>query len=194
MVGRRRAAGGGDMRKLFWVLAGFMVLAALGNLIGGTDTPVTGAVDPKSEPAMVRADIPASPRFDATMFVSASGLNLREAPNTGARVLTVLPRNAQVRAGERRGGWVLVSTNGQVGWVSDDYLAGAPAAPPTSVPARSQPGYALVQQPNAASCPSRQYCTRIGSCEEARWYLANCSWGALLDSDGDGVPCEVICR
>lgn len=31
------------MRKLFWVLAGIMVLAALGNLIGGTDTPVRGS-------------------------------------------------------------------------------------------------------------------------------------------------------
>jgi hypothetical protein len=34
------------MRKLFWVLAGIMVLAALGNIIGGTDTPVTARGDP----------------------------------------------------------------------------------------------------------------------------------------------------
>ena len=50
------------MRKLFRVLAGIMVLAALGNIIGGTDTPVTVRVDPGGEQAVVRADIPAPPR------------------------------------------------------------------------------------------------------------------------------------
>ena len=50
------------MRKLFWVLAGIMVLAALGNIIGGTDTPVTARVDPGSGQAVVRADSPAAPR------------------------------------------------------------------------------------------------------------------------------------
>lgn len=52
----------------------------------------------------------------------------------------------------------------------------------------------MVQRPNAGSCPSRQYCNRIGSCEEAQWYLANCSWGGALDGDGDGVPCGALCR
>ncbi|WP_332701432.1 SH3 domain-containing protein [Devosia sp.] len=90
------------MRKLFWVLLGIMVLAALGNLIGGTDTPVTASVNPASGPASVRADVPAAPRFDATLFVSASSLNLREAPSTDARVLASLKRNTKVLVGERR--------------------------------------------------------------------------------------------
>ena len=90
------------MRKLFWVLAGIMLLAALGNIIGGTDTPVTASVDPGGGQAVVRADIPAAPRFDATLFVSA---NLREAPSASGRVLTSLPRNTRVLAGERRSGW-----------------------------------------------------------------------------------------
>jgi hypothetical protein len=182
------------MRKRYWVVLAFLALAGLGNLIGGTDTPGRAAVDPAGGSGVVRADVPAAPRFDATMYVSASSLNLREAPDTGGRVLTSLPRNTKVLAGERRSGWILVSAQGQVGWVSEQYLVGAPVAPAISVPAQSQPGYAVVQRPNAGACPSRQYCTRIGSCEEARWYLANCSWGALLDSDSDGVPCEAICR
>lgn len=182
------------MRNLVWVVFGIMILAGLGNIIGGTDTPVTAAVSPVATPARVQADVPVTPQFDATLFVSANSLNLRDAPNTGARVLTSLPRNTQVLAGERQGGWVLVSANGQVGWVSGDYLSGTQAAPVVSAPAQSVPRQQVVQQQNAGSCPSRQYCTRIGSCEEARWYLANCSWGALLDSDSDGVPCEAICR
>lgn len=80
-----------------------------GNIIGGTDTPVTASVDPGGGQAVVRADIPAAPRFDATLFVSASSLNLRGAPSMGGHVLMSLPRNTRVLAGERRGGWVLVS-------------------------------------------------------------------------------------
>jgi len=182
------------MRKLFWVLAGIMVLAALGNIVGGTDTPLTARVDPAGGSGVVGADIPAAPRFDATLFVSASSLNLREAPSMGGRVLTSLPRNTRVLAGERRSGWVLVSAQGQVGGVSEQYLAVAPAEPAISVPAQNQPGYGIVQRQTAASCPSRRYCSQVGSCQEARWYLANCSWGGALDGDGDGVPCEAICR
>lgn len=43
------------------------------------------------------------------------------------------------------------------------------------------------------SCSPRRSCGQIGSCDEARWYLANCSWGGKLDRDSDGVPCETIC-
>lgn len=43
------------------------------------------------------------------------------------------------------------------------------------------------------SCSPRRTCGQIGSCEEAHWYLENCSWGGRLDRDGDGRPCESIC-
>lgn len=44
------------------------------------------------------------------------------------------------------------------------------------------------------SCQARKTCGRIATCDEARWYLRNCSWGGRLDGDSDGVPCESICR
>ncbi|WP_323013915.1 SH3 domain-containing protein [Devosia sp.] len=183
------------MRKLFWVFAGIMMLAALGNIIGGTDTPATASVTPGTQ--AVRVGVPEAPRFDATLYVAASSLNLREAPSTNGRVLASLKHDTKVMAGERRSGWGLVSANGQVGWVSAQSLSGTPAAraaPAISVPARNQPGYGVVQRQSEASCPSRRYCTQIDSCEEARWYLANCSWGHRLDGDNDGVPCEALCR
>lgn len=181
------------MRKRYWVVLAFLALGGLGNLIGGTDTPGRAAVDPAGS---VRApvSVTAAPQFDAVLYVTAGSLNLREGPGTGARVLTSLPRNTRVLAGERRGGWVMVSVNGQVGWVSGDYLGGTPAIPALSIPAQGPPRSRVVQQQNAASCSPRLYCTQIGSCPEARWYLANCSWGGRLDGDGDGVPCEAICR
>lgn len=181
------------MRKRYWVVLAVMAFAAVGNLIGGTDTPVRGALDPAAASRPI-SDIPAAPRFDATLFVSANSLNLRASPSTGGAVLASLPRNMQVLAGERRGGWVLVSANGQIGWVSGDYLTAAAEAPAMSVPRAGATRTQAAPSPSGGACPSRQYCTRIGSCEEARWYLANCSWGALLDGDSDGVPCEAICR
>lgn len=43
------------------------------------------------------------------------------------------------------------------------------------------------------SCSPRKKCGRIRSCEEAEWYLSNCSWGGKLDADSDGAPCETLC-
>ncbi|WP_082582547.1 excalibur calcium-binding domain-containing protein [Mesorhizobium sp. Root172] len=43
------------------------------------------------------------------------------------------------------------------------------------------------------SCQPRLTCSQISSCDEARWYLENCSWGGKLDRDSDGIPCESFC-
>jgi len=43
------------------------------------------------------------------------------------------------------------------------------------------------------SCQPRRKCPQISSCEEAYWYLNNCSWGGKLDRDSDGIPCESLC-
>lgn len=43
------------------------------------------------------------------------------------------------------------------------------------------------------SCQPRKTCGKIGSCEEAEFYLYNCSWGGKLDGDDDGAPCETLC-
>lgn len=43
------------------------------------------------------------------------------------------------------------------------------------------------------SCEPRRTCKQIISCEEAQWYLQNCSWGGKLDRDKDGIPCEGLC-
>ena len=180
------------MRKRYWVLIAFLALAGLGNLIGGTDTPVRGSVDSDGA-AAERTTAPVTAAFDATLYVSASSLNLREAPGTDARVLASLPRNTRVLAGERRGTWVYVSAQGFVGWVSGDYLGAAPIREAPVVPRQSQAPARVVEAPSGA-CPSRRYCTQIGSCQEAQYYLANCSWGWRLDGDSDGVPCESLCR
>lgn len=78
------------------------------------------------------------------------------------------------------------------------FLASALFALPVSagpVPGTPKPVHAadLIRLASSYSCSGRKTCTRIGSCDEAYWYLANCSWGGKLDRDNDGVPCETIC-
>jgi endonuclease YncB( thermonuclease family) len=45
----------------------------------------------------------------------------------------------------------------------------------------------------AFQCGSKLYCSEMVSCDEARFYLRSCGL-TRLDGDGDGVPCEAICR
>jgi hypothetical protein len=51
----------------------------------------------------------------------------------------------------------------------------------------------LVEDSITWSCSPRKTCPKIGSCEEAKWYLANCAWGYRLDADSDESPCEQLC-
>ena len=43
-----------------------------------------------------------------------------------------------------------------------------------------------------ASCRPAPACSRMNSCEDARFHLRECG-ANRLDSDGDGVPCESLC-
>jgi hypothetical protein len=39
------------------------------------------------------------------------------------------------------------------------------------------------------SCDGRQYCSQMGSCEEAKFFIQNCP-NTKMDGDHDGIPCE----
>jgi hypothetical protein len=53
----------------------------------------------------------------------------------------------------------------------------------------------LPEEPLQSSftCGAKRTCKQMSSCPEARFYLASCGVGSL-DRDGDGVPCEGLCR
>jgi cold shock CspA family protein len=38
-------------------------------------------------------------------------------------------------------------------------------------------------------CDGKKHCSQMSSCEEAKFYLNNCT-GTKMDGDSDGVPCE----
>ncbi len=65
-----------------------------------------------------------------------------------------------------------------------DGAGAAPAAPASRTPTTG--GFA---------CEGKRYCREMTSCAEARFYLSRCGVSRLdRDGDGDGVPCETICR
>ena len=43
------------------------------------------------------------------------------------------------------------------------------------------------------SCEDTKYCKEMRSCAEAKYHLNECG-ESRLDRDGDGVPCENVCR
>ncbi|MFL9609203.1 thermonuclease family protein [Methylobacillus sp. Pita2] len=43
------------------------------------------------------------------------------------------------------------------------------------------------------TCAGKRFCTQMTSCEEAKFYLRTCGI-YRLDRDGDGIPCESICK
>jgi Excalibur calcium-binding domain len=42
-------------------------------------------------------------------------------------------------------------------------------------------------------CAGKHYCNEMIFCEEAKFYLTQCGL-SRLDGDGDGVPCDALCR
>ena len=46
---------------------------------------------------------------------------------------------------------------------------------------------------SAPGCGDKRYCREMSDCAEAMHYLNNCGVRSL-DGDGDGVPCEALCR
>ena len=49
------------------------------------------------------------------------------------------------------------------------------------------------QQRQDPRCQDKHLCKDMATCEEARFYLTTCGL-KRLDRDGDGVPCEKLCR
>jgi hypothetical protein len=47
--------------------------------------------------------------------------------------------------------------------------------------------------PAQVDCQAKRYCTQMKICAEARAYLTQCNIQSL-DRDGDGVPCEALCK
>ena len=50
-----------------------------------------------------------------------------------------------------------------------------------------------VTEGESFQCDERRYCNEMANCAEAKFHLASCGL-TKLDGDGDGTPCESLCR
>lgn len=63
------------------------------------------------------------------------------------------------------------------------------AAASAATGARTQAAPAATAPSGRFSCDGRQYCSQMKSCDEAKYFLANCP-DPKMDGDGNGIPCE----
>lgn len=55
------------------------------------------------------------------------------------------------------------------------------------------PTAAAPEPQQAQSCGTKSTCKQMSSCTEARFYLTQCGL-SKLDRDGDGTPCDALCK
>ena len=63
------------------------------------------------------------------------------------------------------------------------------ATPSDGATAPRDPVHAPPAVTSGFRCDGRQHCTQMRSCDEAKYFLANCP-GVKMDGDRDGFPCE----
>ena len=61
------------------------------------------------------------------------------------------------------------------------------------VASRSIHAPATARATHVYQCTGKQHCSQMASCGEARFYLQHCP-ATMMDGDGDGEPCEDMCR
>jgi endonuclease YncB( thermonuclease family) len=104
---------------------------------------------------------------------------------------TSLLRLEQEARDARRGLWALPEAERTPPWewraAERSGQEGVAAAKPVSPPDLGRPAA------SGFTCGAKRYCREMTSCAEARFYFTRCGL-SRLDGDGDGVPCETICR
>ncbi len=96
---------------------------------------------------------------------------------------SLLRLEAEAKAA-KRGLWALPEVQRMPPW-EWRHGGSAKAAPASSASAATASG--------GFSCSGKRYCREMTSCEEAKFYLAQCGVSSL-DGNKDGVPCEKLCH
>lgn len=101
----------------------------------------------------------------------------------------LLALEAEARAAQR-GLWGLPEAQRTPPWEwRRAQREGKAASPPSSAQAPARPA----TTGSGFSCDQRKTCGQMASCAEAEYHLRQCR-NSRLDRDGDGIPCEAICR
>jgi endonuclease YncB( thermonuclease family) len=103
-----------------------------------------------------------------------------------------LPRLEQEARQARRGLWSLPPQEQVPPW--DWRHQARQGSTSTATLTNNRAGATSSPQSSAGlSCGAKRFCGEMRDCAEARFYLQQCGL-RRLDGDGDGVPCERLCR
>ncbi|MBI1294383.1 SH3 domain-containing protein [bacterium] len=120
---------------------------------GGGVTPTLPPAPAAATAAIVSAPAPTAPLPDPdkpTAYVTATLLNLRSGPGTDYAILARMPQNSVLAitgSNSSASNWWQVSYNGQIGWVSADFVR-------TAGPINQVPSVALPATPTVSIAPT----------------------------------------
>lgn len=105
-------------------------------------TPVPGTVTP-SPSAGTETPTPTPPAGSKIMYVTGDGVNVREAPSSSAKAISVLAKGTQVTAGAATGSFTEITlSNGTKGFMASQFLSEkAPSTTVTPTPTASNINY-----------------------------------------------------
>lgn len=134
--------------------------------------------------------------------VKVATLNVRSGPGKAYPILGTLAKGDVVDATGRSAdrAWLVIQYQGADGWIAnlkanvsvtgDIRTLPVIKAPPKPTKAAAQA--ASAGNPSAMCSNVRATCSQLSSCDEAKACLA--AGNRKLDRDGDGVPCESLCK
>lgn len=101
-------------------------------------------------------------------------------------------KSAEIRARDAgRGLWSMPARQTTAPWTYRAERRDA-GSPQQTTPIQRAPIQTALAAPGF-SCGQKRLCRQMTSCEEATFHLQQCGLRSI-DGDGDGVPCEQICR
>jgi endonuclease YncB( thermonuclease family) len=103
----------------------------------------------------------------------------------------VLPKLEDEARAARRGLWSLPEAQRVPPW--EWRHGGSEGGEPRGIAPTPAPATAPATGTAVFTCGTKTYCREMRSCDEARFFLSQCGL-TRLDGDGDGVPCEKLCR
>lgn len=178
------------------LLIGLLVLGGIGQCLkspsstpGAPRTAISSPSVPTARPpALPAAAAPPAPQSVAAplaatgrFYVTASTLNVRDAPSTSGRVLGKLSRGQQLAATGLQGDWLSVRlTDGRTGWLHSDYVSATP--PPVRVLATPTPQ--PVEPKAVPSAQPRSQVVRLIIERSIQNYPGNCPCPYNVDRAG----------
>ena len=159
----RRKFGG-----IIWVV-GLGLIWALGSLFNSNGPPSSSSnVERQAGTPLYSAPHSNGPgKFERkqVLYVTASKLNVRAAPDGGSAILLSAPQGTSVVAVSRSGDWFEVElNNGSTGWMSAQYLS----------PNKPQPPAQMAAEPTRKPTPDRSAVIRAIIAESISSYPGNC--------------------